>query len=71
MNSKSFFLTGNKGVRPTIPPKTPEPLKELLQQAWVADPDKRLSCDEMLLQIQSIYVQFKTEKKAWESLREN
>lgn len=65
-----IFLTGNQGARPTIPPKTPEALKELLQNGWEADPDKRLSCDEMLLQIQSIYVQYKTEKKSWESLRE-
>jgi len=66
-----IFLTAKKNVRPTIPPKLPDPLKELLELCWDGDPDKRLSCEEMLLQIQSIYVQYKLEKKAWESLREN
>jgi len=64
-----IFLTGKQGVRPSIPPSTPEPLKDLLRQSWDADPEKRLSCDEMLLQIQSIYVHYKTDKQRWESLR--
>jgi len=65
-----IFLTATQNRRPTIPPKTPDALKDLLTQCWEGNPDERPSCDEILLQIQSIYVQYQTEKIDWESRRQ-
>eukprot|EP00026_Physarum_polycephalum_P002824 Phypoly_transcript_02833.p1 GENE.Phypoly_transcript_02833~~Phypoly_transcript_02833.p1 ORF type:complete len:823 (+),score=121.95 Phypoly_transcript_02833:162-2630(+) len=66
-----IFLTATQNRRPTIPPKTPDVLKDLLRQCWSGNPDDRPTCDEILLQIQSIYVQYQTEKIEWESRRQN
>jgi len=65
-----IFLTASQNRRPTIPLKTPPPIKELLEQCWIGNPDERPTCDEILLQVQSIYVEYQTEKKAWENLRQ-
>lgn len=32
------------GLRPSLPPTTPEPLRALVEQCWDADPNLRPSC---------------------------
>jgi len=65
-----IIQTAQHGMRPTIHPKTPQCIQDLLVTCWDSNPDNRPSCADMILLVQTMYVQYKVNPAEWENLRE-
>jgi len=56
-----------KGKRPTIPPETPESLKNLITSCWSAEPTDRPETAQILSTLREIQQEYENNKGAWES----
>lgn len=66
-----IIQVAKKGVRPTIPPQSPVEITELLQILWADSPDKRMTTEQLLSNLQTIEKHYEEHKNEWDALRGN
>lgn len=64
-----IMLNSKEGVRPTLPPNTPEELVALYQSTVAQNPKDRPSCTQIIEQLEKIEVNFRAHTKEWEDKR--
>jgi len=64
-----IIQTAKKGLRPTIVQGCPSMLKELIEECWNHDSEKRPTCKELLAKLEKIENDWKEHKDFWETYR--
>jgi len=53
-------------LRPTIPPTTPAPMKELIEMTWNQDPTVRPLCKEFIEKLEAVEKDWHDHRDAWQ-----
>jgi len=64
-----IMLNSKEGVRPTLPPQTPEGLCELYQSTVAQVPNDRPTCTQIIQKLERIEADYLAHPKAWEEKR--
>jgi len=63
-----IIQTAKKGLRPTIPPSTPEDLADLMRRCWAPDTSTRPDCASIITTLEKLEEQYKGNPTHWKSL---
>jgi hypothetical protein len=63
-----IISVAQKGVRPTIHPKCPKSIRDLISHCWSDVAGERLDCQQIIDKLASINTEYEKNTKKWDQL---
>ena len=60
--------SAKKNLRPTMPARLPESLRDLITRCWKKEPDERSSVEDITQDLEDIQRAYNSDKSAWNAL---